>query len=86
MKEFKMSIINDMKALATELNGFSLLQVAQANGINHIKTADVYDIINGFKKVCPEYKPYRLADEKNGSLFTTLFFSCNESLPYGYNK
>jgi|GEM_PF-3987380 len=71
MQEWKVRLVEKMEE--TGLREIALREVANANGINHIKRQDALDILKLFVKRNPTYRTALMISSPNakGSIFTT---------------
>lgn len=81
MKDYKINVLNEMINLSNDYHAVKIQTAAKNVGINHLKTQEVHEILNGFVEEKPEFKIYQLADNPLDSLFVSAFVSDNESVP-----
>lgn len=78
MKTWKTEIVNDVRAAAEGARIVSLKEVAEARGINHIKTQDAREIIAAVLEMLPGFRAVRMMVTTNDSLFQSLCFVEND--------
>ena len=78
MKIWKQELVNAIVASASELKIVSLRKVANARGINHIRSGDVRDIALAVEKQLPDYYPIRLIEHEHDSEFCSLCFASSD--------
>lgn len=81
MKEYKISVLNELEKLTADYHSVQLRRAALNVGVNHLKTQECHEVLNAFTKNHPEFKVYQLADNPQNSFFCSAFVSDNETPP-----
>ena len=79
MKEYKLNVYNALCETAKSCREIHFRDVCRSIGVNHLKTQEVFEIMNKFIHSNPSYRAVQFIDPKRPaaaqSLFTTLVFT-----------
>lgn len=74
MKQYKIDVLEKIKAASEGDRIISLREQANACGIKHLKTQECLEIANKFIKNHPDYKMVRMMETPFDSIFCSLTF------------